>query len=58
MGEDLGRLGSGPPQNLRWGTPGRPMHSFPQYFETTVIGREAKYELTKKGLHEEFRVVK
>jgi len=34
------------------------MHPSPNILRSTVIGREAKYELTKTGLNEEFFVLK
>jgi len=56
MGGDLGELGDGPPKKLRWGT----AHVFipPNISRSSVIGCVAKYELTKKGVMEEFIVLK
>ena len=46
MGGDLGGLGGRYPQNLRWGTAHA---SVPlNILRSTVMGCEAKYELTKK----------
>ena len=44
------------PKNLRWGDD--PCIRPPNILKSTVIGYEAKYELTKKGLKEEFFVLK
>jgi len=52
MGGDLGRTGGTVPQNLRWGD--GPCILPPNILRSTVIGCEAKYELTKKGVKEEF----
>jgi len=47
----MGGLGDGPPKF----EVGQPMHPSPQYFEKySVIGCEAKYKLTKKGVKEEY----
>ena len=60
-GGDLGRLGDGPPKNLRWGV--GPCIRPHNILRTTVAGCEANYELTKKnGLwkkgHKKFSGVK
>src|SRR6218665_2614335 len=44
----MGDWGDGSPQNCRWGTDASPMHPSPNILKSTVIGCEAKYELTKK----------
>ena len=51
-GEDRGRS----PQNIEVGDAHASVP--PHILRTSVIGCEAKYELTKKGLKEEFWVVK
>src|SRR6218665_2052981 len=56
MGGDLGRTGGTVAQNLRWGD--GPRIRPPNILRSTVIGCEAKYELIKKGLKEEFLVLK
>jgi len=58
MGGDLERLEDGSP-NLRWETAHASVP--PNISRTrpyTVIRSDGKYELTKKGLQDEFRVVK
>jgi len=55
-GRRLRGAGGTAPINLRWGTAHA---SVPPIFEPyTVIGCEAKYELTKKGVKEEVDVLK
>ena len=44
------------PQNRKWGTDHASVP--PIFLEPTVIECEAKFELTKRGLQDEFRVVK
>ena len=54
-GGDLGGMGDGAP---KFEVGGRPYIRPPNILRTSVIGCEAKYELTKNGLQEELWVVK
>ena len=56
MDGDLGGTGGTVPQDLRLGTAHASVP--PNILRSTVIGCEAKYELTKKVVKEEFCVLK